>query len=86
MDKVLEEQIERMRQLNERLAQMHRGVTETNRLIARDRETQRRGPLHDVRDYRTHESHDYGTAEEPTRPHARPRATAADSSRKRRRR
>jgi hypothetical protein len=58
IDKQLEEQLERMRRLNEQLSAMHRGVTENNRLIGGDR-GMRSGPLSDVRDYRTHQSPDY---------------------------
>jgi hypothetical protein len=46
----LEEQLQRMRRLTERMAQMHSEVGEA---MARDRKAQR------VRDYRTHQTHDY---------------------------
>ena len=86
MQKLLEEQIERMRQLNERLTQLRRGITETNQAVALSRTIKPRGPLFDVRDYRTLESHEYGTSEAAARPPSRSVGTAADSSRKRRRR
>jgi hypothetical protein len=36
MDRRLEEQLERMRQLNEQLQEIHRGVSQNNEIIARD--------------------------------------------------
>jgi hypothetical protein len=71
-----------MRELNERIAEIRRGVAETQQSIARDLETAPRGPLA-VRDYRTHESHEYGIADGPAR-QRRPRATALRSPRHRR--
>lgn len=56
MDKQLEEQLERMRQLNERLNEMHRGVAENSELIARDRRRPS-APRHDVRDDFPSEAH-----------------------------
>jgi hypothetical protein len=60
-DDFLEEQLERMRRLSERMSQVHRRVTENSALISRDREALHGCPLDRVRDYRTHQSHDYGT-------------------------
>jgi hypothetical protein len=85
IDKQLEEQLERIRSLNEQLSAMHRGVAENSRLIERDRGT-RSGPLNDVRDYRTHQSPDYDDFPPHQREPVRRRQLRADASRRRRRR
>jgi hypothetical protein len=85
IDKQLEEQLERMRSLNEQLSAMQRGVTENNRLIERDRGI-RSGPLNDVRDYRTHQSPDYEDFPPQQRADVRRHAVAEDSPPRRRRR
>jgi hypothetical protein len=85
MDKQLEEQLERMRRLNEQLNAIHRNVSETNELIARDR-TARKGPLSDIRDFRTLQSHDYDDGGAAPAELERPRATAESRARRRRRR
>jgi hypothetical protein len=61
MNRKLEEQIQRMRELNDRLTQIRLDIQETNRLVALARVVKRRGPLLDVRDYRTFESHRYAS-------------------------
>ena len=58
IDKQLEEQLERMRRLNEQLTAMQRSVTENRELITRDRPVSH-GPLSSVRDCRTHLSPEY---------------------------
>jgi hypothetical protein len=87
MDDFLNEQLERMRRLTERMAQVHSRVAENSELISRDRDALHSGPLHEVRDLRTHETHQYhyrnrvrGSAEPE-----RPRSQGRDSSRRRRR-
>ena len=85
MDKILEEQITRMKRLNERLAQVHRGVTDANQAVARRREIDLRGPLHDVRDYRIVDSQKYDADAPTARPPARRAGKAASRSQKRRR-
>ena len=57
-DSFLEEQLERMRRLTERMSQVHSRVVENSLSISRDRD-QLHSPLCDVRDLRTHQSHDY---------------------------
>jgi hypothetical protein len=58
----LEEQLERMRRLNERLSQFHNRVVENSENIARDRD-QLHSPLNNVvRDVRRHQTHDYSEA------------------------
>ena len=52
----LEEQLQRMRRLTERMAEVHSEVAE---VMSRDKEAQHPGPLQGVRDYRTHQTHDY---------------------------
>jgi hypothetical protein len=84
IDKQLEEQLERMRSLNEQLSAMHRGVTENSRLIERDR-SRPSGPLNDVRDYRTYQSPDYEDFPPQQRPEIHRPADAADNHRSRRR-
>jgi hypothetical protein len=85
IDKQLEEQLERIRSLNEQLSAMYRGVTENRRLIELDRGT-RSGPLNEVRDYRTHQSPDYEDFPAPPRTGLRRPAEVADTARRRRRR
>jgi hypothetical protein len=58
MDKRLEEQLERMRQLSARVAQIHEQLAHNTELMTRDRrdrphEVEGRSPLHEVRDFRT---------------------------------
>jgi hypothetical protein len=51
----LEEQLERMRRLNERMSQVHKRVVENSEHIARDRDR-----LHSAHDnVRPHQTHDY---------------------------
>jgi hypothetical protein len=55
----LEEQLERMRRLNERMSQIHDRLVENSESIARDRD-QFHGPSGTaVRDVRTHQTHNY---------------------------
>lgn len=58
-DSFLEEQLERMRRLTERMSQVHSHVVANSDLISRDRDQLHSGPLSDVRDYRTHQTHDH---------------------------
>jgi len=58
IDKQLEEQLERMRSLNEQLSAMHRGVAENSRLIEGDRGPNG-GPLNDLRDVRDDRTHQF---------------------------
>lgn len=83
MEKALEEQLERMRRLNERLNDINRGVAENTELISRDREAQRHNPLHEVRDYRTHHSQSR-TSRGNESSDDRPRHSGRPPSRKRR--
>ena len=53
MDKRLEEQLERMRELSARVAQIHEQLAQNTELLTRDREQMSGSPLHDVRDLRT---------------------------------
>jgi hypothetical protein len=57
-DSFLEEQIERMRRLTERMSQVHSRVVEHSASVFRDRD-QLHSPLSDVSDLRTHQSHSY---------------------------
>lgn len=52
MDKHLEEQLERVRQLSARVAQIHEDLHRNTELMARDRERLVRTPLNRVRDCR----------------------------------
>jgi hypothetical protein len=54
MDKRLEEQLERVRRLSERVAQIHEQLAENTELINRDRGLATGSPLHQVRDFRHH--------------------------------
>jgi hypothetical protein len=54
----LEEQLERVRQMTERVAEARSLLLETSELVARDRYAMHYGPLHEVRDLRTHQTHD----------------------------
>jgi len=84
IDKQLEEQLERIRSLNEQLSAMQRSVTENNRLIERDRGILG-GPLSDVRDCRTHQSPEYQYFPPQQREEVRRRQLPADAARRRRR-
>lgn len=53
MDKRLEEQLERMRQLSARVAHIHEQLAQNTELLTRDREQMAGSPLHEVRDLRT---------------------------------
>jgi hypothetical protein len=55
----LEEQLERMRRLTERMSQVHNRVVENSESIARDREQLHRPAGNVVRDVRSHHTHDY---------------------------
>ena len=57
-DSFLEEQLERMRRLTDTMSQVHNRVVENSESIARDRDLLH-SPLSDVRDLRTHQTHDY---------------------------
>ena len=52
MDKHLEEQLERMRQLTARVAEIQEQLAHNSELIARDRESLVGNPLNRVRDFR----------------------------------
>jgi hypothetical protein len=82
----LEEQLERMRRLTERMSQVHTHVSEYSELISRDRDALHSGPLQQVRDLRTHLTQDYQIYGPPARHTERPRMLARDASRRRRRR
>jgi hypothetical protein len=86
-DDFLMEQIERMRRLTERMAQVHSRVAQDCELISRDREALYSGPLHEVRDLRTHETHRYSEVPDQARLSMRsPRAESQPAKSRRRRR
>jgi hypothetical protein len=85
-DSFLEEQLERMRRLTERMSQVHSHVAEYSELISRDRDALHSGPLQRVRDLRTYQTYDYEIHRPHTRSAERPRMLARDASRRRRRR
>lgn len=84
MDKRLEEQLEHLRRLSERVAEIHEQIARNTELMTRGRP---RGiassPLHEVRDFRTWRQ-EHGRSSRNERPE--PRAEAADRPRRRRRR
>ena len=55
----LEEQLERMRRLNERMSEVHDRVVENSENIARDRDELHSPDNNVVRDVRRHQTHDY---------------------------
>jgi hypothetical protein len=55
----LEQQLERMRRLNERMSQVHDRVVENSQHIARDRDQLHSSHDNVVRDVRQHQTHDY---------------------------
>jgi hypothetical protein len=55
----LEEQLERMRRLNERMSEVHNRVVENSENIARDRDQLHSPDNNVVRDVRRHQTHDY---------------------------
>jgi hypothetical protein len=54
MDKGLEEQLERVRKLSERVAEIHQQIAQNTELLNRDRERAIGSPLHQLRDLRHH--------------------------------
>ena len=58
----LEEQLERMRRLTERMSQAHNRVVENSENIARDRDQLHNPHDNVVRDVRRHQTHDYPAA------------------------
>lgn len=80
-DPFLEEQLERIRKLTERMSEMHNRAAEVSETIERDREALRQSPLHEVRDYRPYAA----DTSEDSEPEPTNRATVSDSSRRRRR-
>jgi hypothetical protein len=85
MNRALEEHLKRMKELNERLNEIRLGITAANQEAARERQPRSRGPLLDVRNYRTFESHHYGPIDSPGSRSGR-RDRSDDSSRTGRRR
>ena len=55
----LEEQLERIRRLNERMSEVHDRVVENSEHIARDRDQLHSSENNVVRDVRRHQTHDY---------------------------
>jgi hypothetical protein len=55
----LEEQLERMRRLNERMSEVHDRVVENSEHIAHDRDQLHSPHNNIVRDVRPHQTHDY---------------------------
>jgi len=51
MDKRLEEQLERVRRLSERVAQIHEQLAQNTALLTRDRTHPLGAPLHEVRQH-----------------------------------
>ncbi len=86
MDKRLEEQLERMRQLSARVARIHEQLEKNTELLTRV-PAHGRGPspLHEVRELRTWSQPDPGEPHD-VRHGRRPGAQAADRPRRRRRR
>ena len=78
----LEEQLQRIRKLTERMSQVHAQSAELSDEIARDRDIAGHNPLNEVRDYRVV---GYGISRRSDSIE-RPRHSAADMSSRRRRR
>ena len=76
-ERFLEEQLERIRKLTERMTAVQNNAAELSNAMAHDREALHQGPLQSVRDYRPYSSH---LTDEPSH------ATASDRARGRRRR
>jgi hypothetical protein len=85
MDKRLEEQLERVRQLSARVAQIHEQLAHNTELLMREHSPQARSPLHEIRDLRTW-SQDHGDEDAPERNRRPVQSRADDRSRSRRRR
>ena len=89
MDKRLEEQLERVRQLSARVEQIQEQLAQNTELLARDRESLVGTPLNRVRDFRPWSDPDsenrsgpLATRDEPS--HTRHRASARANRRRRR--
>ena len=77
----LEEQLKRIRQLTEQMAQVRSRAAELSDELNRDRALIRRTPLHEVRDFRSHSS--IGPTPDRAEDHGGP-STPRSSSRSRR--
>jgi hypothetical protein len=66
-ESLLEEQLERIKRLTEKITQVQNRTADLANEIARDRELLHYSPLHEVRDYRLYRSED---DREPHRAHA----------------
>jgi hypothetical protein len=86
MDKQLEEQLERVRELSARVEQLHAQLNENAHLIDRDRDAMSGSPLHEVRDFRTWRARPEHEHHERSRRGDQRRAEAADRSPRRRKR
>jgi hypothetical protein len=86
MDKRLEEQLERVRQLSARVAQIHEQLAQNTELLTREHAPRGRSPLHEIRDLRTWS--DQRAVDDPPHEKRRPIASRSDDrsgSRSRRR-
>jgi hypothetical protein len=81
----LEEQLKRMREMSEQMSRATTRAAELSNELARDRESNKQGPLHGVRDLRTYSPRKKSKERSDDHAgHAR-RNTARGSSRRRRR-
>lgn len=85
MEKILEEQIERMRQLTERMSEIRREVVRNTEFISQHRRAPA-GPLGEYRDYRTLQSPAYPEPRGDQGPNSNPQPRRAAANRKRRHR
>jgi hypothetical protein len=78
----LQEQLERVRRLTERVAQAHR-VAETSEFKPASEESPPLGPLEEVRDFRTPESPEYRSRADDRKPRSRSTTSTRPARRKR---
>ena len=81
-DVFLEKQLERLREMSERMTQARERAAELAKEIDRDRKAIPQSPLQEVRDFRYHP----GMRGEQAEPESPRRSTASESPRRRRRR
>ena len=77
----LQEQLERIQRLTERMTAVEKHAAELSEAMAHDREALRQSPLHEVRDYRP-----YAPEDETDEPRVSAPAPRESSRRRRRRR
>jgi hypothetical protein len=80
----LEEQLKRIKEMSERMSRATARAAELSNELARDRDSNKQGPLHEVRDLRTYSPRQKSKGQSDDHAGKARRDTARDSSRRRR--